>query len=190
MPQFGTIKRVKPRVRVLRGYNPQEPHTLSQAAPASLKDAAAGAVNPLVGIKSGQVISLNYVNSEYVWELGCAAGRTPYIALNDAFDEDVIEAGNMPGLSCAGQFEIQTPYFKSADADNFVVDAPVTYDGVTGNIKVAGATDPVIGFVTRNHGKVSLGQSANGNDGTNSSATDLDVVVFTTSFAPGNLLPA
>lgn len=33
MPQFGTIKRAKSRVRVLRGYNPNEPFTRTASFP-------------------------------------------------------------------------------------------------------------------------------------------------------------
>jgi len=189
MPQIGTYKRVKPRVRVLRGFNPQEPFTLSQGAPV-----ASG-----VTILSGQVISLawNAAASQYEWVLGvpaAAVGATPYISLNDSIDYDVVEAGKLPGLSSAGQFEIQTPHFKSADANGFVVDAPVTYDGETGNIKlwvapvegVAGA--PIIGFVTRHNGPVTLSSvgsgspATGGNNGVDSSAlSPIQVVTFTTN---------
>lgn len=187
MPQIGTYKRVKPRVRVLRGFNPQEPFTLSQGAPV-----ASG-----VSIKSGQVISLDWNSSanQYEWVLGVATlGATPYIALNDSIDYDVVEAGKLPGLSCAGQFEIATPYFKAADAAGFVNDAPVTYDGETGDIKlwvapvegVAGA--PIIGFVTRHNGPVTLSSvgsgspATGGNNGVDSSAlSPIQVVTFTTN---------
>ena len=189
MPQIGTYKRVKPRVRVLRGFNPQEPFTLSQGAPV-----ASG-----VTILSGQVISLawNAAASQYEWVLGvpaAAVGATPYISLNDSIDYDVVEAGKLPGLSSAGQFEIQTPHFKSADANGFVVDAPVTYDGATGNIKLWKSADgvagvPVMGFVTRNHGPATLSSvgdgspATGGNNGVDSSAlSPITVVTFTTNY--------
>ena len=188
MPQIGTYKRVKPRVRVLRGFNPQEPFTLSQGAPVAAD----------VTIKSGQVISLdwNAAASQYEWVLGVPSanvGATPYIALNDSADYDVVEADKLPGLSCAGQFEIATPFYKAADAAGFVNDAPVTYDGETGDIKLwleadgtAGA--PIIGFVTRNNGPVTLSSVGEGspltggNNGVDSSATSpIQVVTFTTN---------
>ena len=187
MPQYGTIKRVKPRVVVLRGFNPQEPFQLSQAAPV-----ASG-----VTILSGQVISLawNSTLSQYEWVLGVATtGATPYIALNDSADYDVVEAGKLPGLSSAGKFEIRTPFYKAADAANFVVDAPVTYDGVTGDIKLwvqntTAAGQAIIGFVTRNHGvetlsSVGAGSPAiGGNNGVDSSATSpITTVTFTTNY--------
>lgn len=149
MPQFGTIKRAKPRVRVLRGFNPNEPHSLTQTAPVSSLNANGDANT--AGIKSGQVMTLGYVsaNSRYEWQLGWVAGRVPYIAYNDSTDEDVIEAGNMPGLSSAGQFEIATPYFKSADENSLDNNVLITPDGVSGNVKVAGAEELVMGIVTR-----------------------------------------
>ena len=165
MPTFGTIKRSKPRVVVLRGYNPQEPHTLTQAFPV-----ADGVV-----IKSGQVVSATWSdpNQRFEWVLGGQAAKIPYIALEDSTDEDVIEAGKLPALSCAGQFEIQTPYFKAGGAYNN--DTPLTYDGVTGDLKVAAGADPIVGTVTRIHGPISL-------KGKDSSAVNLDVIIFTTGF--------
>ena len=186
MPRYGTIKRTKPRVVVLRGFNPQEPFQLSQAAPV-----ASG-----VTILSGQVISLawNSSLSQYEWVLGVATtGATPYIALNDSADYDVVEAGKLPGLSSAGKFEIRTPFYKTADAANFNVDVPVTFDGTTGNIKVwsfnAGAEAAIIGFVSRNHGvetlsSVGAGSPAiGGNNGVDSSAVSpITTVTFTTNY--------
>lgn len=165
MPTFGTIKRSKPRVRVLRGYDPNEPTTLMQAHP----------VSDGVVIKSGQVVSLNWVaaNNRYEWVLGGQANTIPYIALEDSTDEDVIEAGKLPALSCAGQFEIQTAYYK--DGGTYNNDVALTYDGVTGNVKPALAADAVLGTVTRIHGPVSL-------KGKDSSAVNLDVIIFTTGF--------
>ena len=189
MPQYGTIKRTLPRIGVLRGFNPQEPFQLSQAAPV-----ASG-----VTIKSGQVISLawNGTLSQYEWVLGVATtGATPYFALNDSTDYDVVEAGKLPGLSSAGKFEIRTPYYKAADASGFVVDAPITFDGVTGNIKLwtlpgttAAAGAAIIGFVSRNHGvetlsSVGAGSPAiGGNNGVDSSAVSpITTVTFTTNY--------
>ncbi|MEI6278728.1 MAG: hypothetical protein WCQ16_05005 [Verrucomicrobiae bacterium] len=144
------------------------------------------------------MISLDWNSalSQYEWVLGVPAanvGATPYIALNDSADYDVVEADKLPGLSCAGQFEIATPFYKAADSAGFVNDAPVTYDGETGDIKLwleadgtAGA--PIIGFVTRNNGPVTLSSVGEGspltggNNGVDSSATaPITVVTFTTN---------
>jgi len=181
MPQHGYIKRSKPRVEVLRGYNPNEPHTLTQSHP----------VKADVTIRSGMVISLQWVsgNNRYEWIVGGQDNKMTYIALQDwdqsqtgglgafGYDPDVIEAGKLTGLSCAGQFEIQTAYI--ADAQTWTMDAAVTYDSTTGNIKIANeGTDQVIGRVTRPFGQSGAVNLA----GTNSSASNLNVVVFTTGF--------
>jgi len=181
MPQHGYIKRTKPRVEVLRGYNPNEPHTLTQSHPVKADEV----------VRSGMVISLEWVsaNSRYEWVVGGQDNKMAYIALQDydqsstgglgafGYDPDVIEAGKLTGLSCAGQFEIQTAYVKSGQT--WTMDAPVTYDGTTGNIKIATASsDQVIGRVTRPSGQSGLQDLT----GTNSSASTLDVITFTTGF--------
>ena len=130
------------------------------------------------------MISLVWVsaNNQYEWALGCVAGLTPYIAYEDSTDADVVEAGKLTGLSCAGQFEIATPYFT---AGTYKVDVKVTFDAATGNIKVwpantVAAGEPVIGFVSRNFGTTDNG--VHNLAGVNSSATSLDVVTFTTAY--------
>jgi HNH endonuclease len=60
-----------------------------------------------VTIQSGQVISL----TSGQWVLGCAAGKEPFIAFADSIDTDVASSGQLLGLSCAGQFEIETAFF-------------------------------------------------------------------------------
>ena len=168
MPTYGTIKRAKVSVEVLRGYDPMETTTLTQSYP----------VADGVTIKSGQVIYADWSaeNNRYEWKNGCAAGHTPFIALEDSTAEDVISAGKLPGLSCAGKFEIQTGYYK-ADGGDYFNDQPLTYDGTTGDLKVATNADVVLGSVTRIHGPISL-------KGKNSSAVNLNVIIFTTGFAP------
>lgn len=175
MPRYGTIKRQYPRVEVLRGFNPNEPHTFTQAYP----------VQAGVAILSGQVVSAvwNGALSQYEWQLGWSLQNgvpaVPFVALNDSGDPDVIEAGNLAALSSAGQFEIETAFFKAGDT--FLVDVPVGPDGVTGNIKVSipGSGVPIMGYITRNHGPKSL-------VGINSNAVNLSVVSFQTAFGPSN----
>jgi len=179
MPTFGTVKRQYPRVEVLRGYNPNETQQLSQAYP----------VTDGVTILSGQVISKNWNagRGQYEWVLGWTAG-IPFIAINDSADADIVEAGKLPALSSVGEYEIQTPFYKIADAANLTVDVPVGPDGVTGNIKVVALKDgvPIIGYVTRNQGPKDLGPTGAGNNGSNSNAvvTNLKVVSFQTSYNP------
>ena len=168
-PTSGTYQRQYPRLEVLRGFNPNEPFTLSQAYP----------VKSGVTILSGQVISPEWQSAteDYQWVLGVASqGVAPFIALNDSADYDVVSAGNLNGLSCAGQFEVQIPFYKTADAANLVNGVAIAADGTTGNIKVAGTSDVVIGNITRNHGPLDI-------TGTNSSASTKLVVSFTTGFS-------
>lgn len=192
MPRFGTVKRQYPRVEVLRGYNPNEPFTLSAAYP----------VADGVTILSGMVCSLQYnVDADGLtkWVKGWAAG-IPYIAINDwnpdtQKDEDVFEAGKLPALSCAGQYEIQTPFW--ADSSNaiqtgggaeFVEDAPVGPASTSGALKVVALESgiPIMGYVTRQRGPKNLGPTGAGNNGVNSSAevAKLLVVSFQTAYAP------
>lgn len=187
MPLHGQLKRLKPRVEVLRGYNPNEPHTLTQSHP----------VKSGVVVLSGMVIYLkwNATTAQYEWNLGCDAGATPYIALQDwdrsqttglgqfGYDPDVIEAGKLTGLSCAGQFEIETPYFFSGDV--YPMDTKLTYvpydgsgDGVAGEIRAAAADEPVIGFISRTNGL----NSPKNLSGINSHVSLKEVITFTTNF--------
>jgi len=179
MPRFGTVKRQYPRVEVLRGYNPNEPQQLSQAFP----------VADGVTILSGQVISRSWNGGlgQYEWVRGWISG-VPFIAINDSSDADILEAGKLPALSSAGQYEIQIGFWKNSDEANFVVDAPVGPDGTTGDIQVVANKSgiPIIGYVTRNHGPLDLGPSGSGNNGSNSNVVvaNLHVVSFQTSYSP------
>lgn len=187
MPQSDHLRRsAGARVEVLRGFDPNEPTTLTQNAP----------VADSVDIRSGQVIYLswNSSNLEYEWKLGCTAGNTPYIALQDFVnggggltgldqDEDVAEAGNLTGLSCSGKYEIQTAHFKSGETYN--ANTPLTYDGVTGDVKPTtwGSGDPVLGVLSRVRGPKSL---AGENSNIVLDAGGNDVVIFTTLYDENN----
>lgn len=177
---IGTIKRSHPRVTVLRGYNPMEPHTLTRSLP----------VADGVTIQSGQFISpkWNASTSASEWVLGLDAGTTEgFVALKDSADTDVVSAGTLPALSCAGQFELQTPFFKTGDTYNSGV--YLTADGVTGNFKATTllSTDHIYGVVTRIHG---LEDIAGINSG---AAVDGDgkiyVLTLTTHFQPNRKTP-
>lgn len=185
---------------MLRGFNPNEPHQLSQAYP----------VADGVSILSGMVISLvadSTYEGGHKWVKGWTAG-IPYIAINDwvpsvglGSDADVMEAGKLVGLSSTGQFEIQTPFWASAagvlqeaaSRGDFVVDAPVGPATDTGYLKVTTVKSgvPIMGYVTRSNGAQYLGPTAvagesAGNNGHNSSAVaaNLYVVTFQTAYAP------
>lgn len=169
MPQYGTIKRLNPRIEVHRGFNPNEPHTQTSAHP----------VKSGVTILSGQVISKvwNADITDYEWELGWAAGRVPYFAYNDSADEDIIETGKLVALSCVGQFEIATAFFKDGDTYNDGVF--LGPDGVTGDVKAATAEsgEPILGVVVKSHGPDSL-------VGKNSNVTNTDVIRLRTMYLP------
>jgi hypothetical protein len=171
----GTIQRSKPRLRILRGDNANEPHYLSQSLPV-----ASG-----VTISSGQVISpkWNVTLSQYEWVLGKdTSADMCYIARKDSLDTDVQSAGTLPGLSCAGQFELQTGFFKTGDTYND--GAYLAADGVTGNLKVTArnSNELILGQVTRIRGAKDIA-------GEDSSVTpDVNgqvlVIVFTTMATP------
>ncbi len=135
---IGTYQRSTPRIRVPRGYNPQQPFGLKAAYPV-----ATG-----VTIKSGQVISPKKNVSTLIleWVLGKDSDASVvYFAINDSADFDVIAAGTLPALSSEGEYEIETNFFKRGDA--YVDGAAVTADGVTGNLKLAVAGSPIFGRV-------------------------------------------
>jgi hypothetical protein len=140
MPRSGLVNtRVKPRVTVLRGFDPNAPMTLTQSLP----------VKSGQTILSGQLISSSWdsVANQHMWSLGLGATATPHIALQDGADQDVSEAGKLTGLSCAGQFEIQTAYYTGSD---IAVGALVVPSSTTGSIAPTSATGQIIlGMVTR-----------------------------------------
>jgi hypothetical protein len=100
-------------------------------------------------ILSGQLISSSWDSgaNQHMWSLGLGATATPHIALQDGADQDVSEAGKLTGLSCAGQFEIQTAYYTGS---NIAVGALVVPSSTTGSIAPQSATGQMIlGMVTR-----------------------------------------
>lgn len=180
---YGLVnERSKPRLEVLRGYRPETPFEFRTAYPV-----ASG-----VTIKSGQLVAPKY-NSElddYEWVLPSDSTNHVaqyYWANNDSDDFDVIEAGKLPALSCAGQFELQTAYYTAGTYTNgyFIVpdlDNP-------GDVKVQAtnaAADVVIGEVSRKSPTSVLGINSNvkpflANGDAN---PGLDVVTIRTVFRP------
>lgn len=141
MPRSGLVNtRLRPRVTVLRGFDPNAPMTLTQSFP----------VKSGQTVLSGQLIYAGWDSNvnQYAWSVGASAGTTPHIALQDGADQDVSEAGKLTGLSCAGQFEIQTAYFTgSATAQVGVIVVP---SGTTGSIAPSTTTGQIIlGHITR-----------------------------------------
>lgn len=128
MSDIGPYLRAKPKVNVLKGWDPQQPNHFAALAP----------VKTNVTIKSGQVISpwYNSATGLYEWALGWESGNgIPHIAIQDSDQHDVVAAGQLTGLSCAGQFRIRTPYYKTDPAVPYYDGALLVPDGTTGNIK-------------------------------------------------------
>jgi hypothetical protein len=177
MPQFGVEMRAKPFLVVLRGFDPNQPFSKTQAYPVKAADVDV--------IKSGMVISaeLNGSTNEYEWEIGWSAGRIPYIALQDGNQYDVVSANSLVGYSCLGDFVLQTGYYT---AGAYVVNSPVSPDGTTGNIKlgVAGNGEPIMGYITAPVTDLSSG-GATGYPSI-SAVTDANVVAFQTAWLPAN----
>ena len=95
---YGEYKRAVARIEVLRGYEGNETSAHTLALPP--KDGE--------GIKSGMLISADG-NGE--WVKGCPAGKVPHFAWHDQDDTDVDSSGKLLGLSCAGDYVIQTGWF-------------------------------------------------------------------------------
>jgi hypothetical protein len=137
---YGTVTRSKPKVRVVRGFDPNEPTTGQRALP----------VKAGVTIKSGQVISskFNGTTARLEWVLGLDAAATQgYIALVDSTDFDSVAADLLVGLPCSGKFTIETAYYKSGDT--YSDGAYLTADGTTGDLKVTAleSGEPIFGMV-------------------------------------------
>ena len=166
----GYSKRPKPRVNVVRGFNGNEPSTFTRSAP----------VTEGVAIVSGQVISLD----DGEWVLGAAQGSIPYIALSDSTDTDVSGSGLLPALSCAGQFEIETGWFKADDT--YGENTPLIA-GATGLVEEGDLTDTevdIIGFATQEGVK-----NLNGGPGpiVEMNATDANILTFITRWIPARV---
>jgi hypothetical protein len=185
-----SYSRTAPRVNVLRGYAGNEPMARSFSAP----------VTAGITILSGQLMSL----SSGSWILGCAAGLEPFIAFADSTDMDVQSSGLLLGLSCAGQYEIETAWF-----DNTVVYSESSFlvaatggsstanvspgSAVLGNITigVASANADVIGYAVAGGrqdataiNSQSGGMEAPGNAGFSATGSKIYLLRFRTQWFP------
>ena len=144
---IGYYSRPTRRVYVLRGFDGCEPKTFTKSASITAANDANGA-NPIV---SGDIVSL--VNGE--WVRGATVNTIPHIALSDSFDTDVIAAGKLPALSCAGKFEIETVRYDSLltyveDQDTLYAKLNAETDaGVISNVSDATTDASIIGIVSR-----------------------------------------
>jgi hypothetical protein len=179
---YGITVRTKPRIQVLKGFDPMSNAGLKQTA----------FVKSGVTIYSGQAITLEWVagNSRYEWVLAtranALAGQTVYFADKDSTDGDVIEGG-LSGYSSLGNYEIQTAFFKADDTYN--VDTLLTISTVAGSLAElpeASASYPIVGKVTRKKtnggtgGDLLQNAAAGVKDDSSTSAANSGVIVFQT----------
>ena len=154
LPKYGTYLRATKRLNVLRGYPGNESTSLTRSA----QPAPTTGTGYTVAILSGMIISLN---SSGQWVAGALAGTIPYVAYHDATDTDVLSSGLLLGLSCLGDFEVETTHFDGSAA--YVADAPLKALATSDSGKVALAssmadTADFVGYVTR--GKQQVGGTA------------------------------
>lgn len=166
---YGTQKRANPRLAVLRGWDINNPTNIAPRAESSANQGS---------ILSGELISKDTATGK--WVVGCASvasAPTIAFAVQDDVDFDVIGSGVLTGISVLGKYELQTPFFKSADT--YTEGAPLTYDGTTGSIKVTTleSGEPIIGFVTG--GKINV---ASTNSNVELTSGNSFVVQFVTNY--------
>lgn len=183
MPTFGYIKRTYPILEVLRGWNPNEPFTRTAAYP--VKDANA--------ILSGMLITPVWVSANNRMEWTIADKDTAgihqaalYLAQDDYSKEDVIEAGNLVGLSCSGQFEVESAFFTAGSTYNEGTFLTVGDDGKVDAITAQDGTKVIVGQVTRAPGNGSAASTLKSLVGTNSGVVNTDVLTFVTQYTPAN----
>ena len=109
--------RIKPRIKVLRGYTGNVPLSMQTSFPCKLP-IDNNPANLMTMIQSGQLISTDPVTG--AWVLGCPDGRLPYFALQDQLDSDVQATadkrnpgGILTAISCLGDFVVETGWFDS-----------------------------------------------------------------------------
>lgn len=117
---YGGYLRTKPRINVKRGFAGNEPQSITLSATPKAAEA----------IKSGMLISLD-TNGLWVKEVVGNKNTVPYFAFADQTDTDVISSGKLLGLSCLGEFELQTGYF---DEDTYAVGDAVIKSANAGNV--------------------------------------------------------
>jgi hypothetical protein len=77
-----------------------------------------------------------YLGPNGTWLLGCPKGQVPYFAYTDGAAFDVVGSGRLLGLSCAGDYVLQTGYFTTGVYAN---GTPLVADPVTPGNVTAGA---------------------------------------------------
>lgn len=186
MPTFGHLKRSYPILEILKGWNPNEPFTRTAAFP--VKD---GEV-----ILSGMLLTPVWVNANNRMEWSIADKDTAgigtaaiYLAQDDYFKEDIIEAGNLVGLSCSGQFEVESAFYKTGVIYNEGVFLTVGDDGKVAPITGTKGTEVIVGQVTRAPGNSAATGAGTVNTigsviGRNSGVVNTNVITFNTMYLP------
>lgn len=119
---YGEYRRTKPRINVKRGLAGNEPQSLTLAAAPATFDGT---------IKSGMLIVLNGSGKWVPSTSSDTKNTAPYFAYSDDSDTDVKSSQRLLGLSCLGDFEIQTGYF---DDDTYNVGDPVVKSATSGQV--------------------------------------------------------
>ena len=101
---LGTYKREYPRGYVMRGWDPQNPSTLTSALPVAVDPDTAQPYD----IQPGMVISTDTDGKS--WKLG-GAGSLIAVAQDGVERWDVMAADSLVGLLCSGKFRFATPFF-------------------------------------------------------------------------------
>jgi len=169
--QYDHARRTLPRINVLRGWPGNETTSLTHTAKPKLNE----------GIKSGMVIVLDDNGQWIQATTSLSAKKLVYWATADQADTDVVSAGLLLGLSVAGNYEIQTPYYKTDDVYTANPSA-LKVHSVGGYLALA--TDiadkqwEIVGMVTRG-GLTSL-------SGINSESSGTSVLNFVTFWRPAH----
>lgn len=203
---LGTYKREYPRGYVMRGWDPQNPTTLSSALPV-VKDTT-GMPDE---IQPGMIISTNAEGN--AWKLGApenANGALIAFAQDGVERWDVMAADSLVGLLCSGKFRFATPFFArykkatstvttgeggvitaynpSAVAAEYKAGTPLTYCGDTeveypltavnvNNGNLVNEKRELKGFIRpAEAGETVIGYVAETHSGTNRAASYSDVV--------------
>lgn len=119
---LGTYKREYPRGYVMRGWDPQNPTTLSSALPVN-KDVEGKPDE----IQPGMIISPDSTGTK--WVLGVPTDATAASKNRVAFAQDGVErwdvmaADSLVGLLCSGKFRFATPFFARYTKDTSTADS-------------------------------------------------------------------
>ena len=101
---LGTYKREYPRGYVMRGWDPQNPSTLTSALPVAVDPATAKPYD----VQPGMIVSTTSDGKS--WQLG-GTGSLIAVAQDGVERWDVMAADSLVGLLCSGKFRFATPFF-------------------------------------------------------------------------------